>query len=384
MKISFFVSSLGDSDLALKNIQSLNLNGQHETVIISLTKAAQQRVESVQSSSLITKITLPDILQLNSDLFPEGTLNAQQLDTIGQYVQGQKITYAYFGVPSVNNEIPFQLAESLDIPLLMAYEFMFKPDSHCLWKHIPTLSKKSNVNWALPLASAKEDFPVTDERVFITGHLSIDNAYSTNLASSKNTQEVTETLKVSLDKSLTFISSTTQPVEVDASFLDCLLTELKQHPNMQVRLGLHPGIQNFDAYLQEILSIYRKHPEIAAQFKIILPDNLIGRIEAPELTIDEPMFKNAFLRVNINGSEAASASERITQAVPGALLNQAVLEGKPAYSHLGKPYLPRQYFSKSIASFFTADREPARLKKDLGLDEKTTPERYAEIIMRKG
>ncbi|MBA2711301.1 MAG: hypothetical protein H0U57_12000 [Tatlockia sp.] len=323
MKISFFVSSLGDSDLALKNIQSLNLNGQHETVIISLTKAAQQRVESVQSSSLITKITLPDILQLNSDLFPEGTLNAQQLDTIGQYVQGQKITYAYFGVPSVNNEIPFQLAESLDIPLLMAYEFMFKPDSHCLWKHIPTLSKKSNVNWALPLASAKEDFPVTDERVFITGHLSIDNAYSANLASTKNTQEVKETLKVSLDKSLTFISSTTQPVEVDASFLDCLLTELKQHPNMQVRLGLHPGIQNFDAYLQEILSIYRKHPEIAAQFKIILPDNLIGRIEAPELTIDEPMFKNAFLRVNINGSEAASASERITQAVPGALLNQA-------------------------------------------------------------
>ncbi|MBA3535820.1 MAG: hypothetical protein H0T84_04310, partial [Tatlockia sp.] len=174
------------------------------------------------------------------------------------------------------------------------------------------------------------------------------------------------------------------PVEVDAGFLDCLLTELKQHSNIQVRLGLHPGIHNLDAYLQEILFIYRKHSEIAAQFKIILPDTLVGRIKAPELTIDAPMYQNAFLRVNITGSEAASVSERITQAVPGALLNQAVLEGKPAYSHFGKPYLPHQYFSNSIASFFTAERQPVRLKNDLGLDEKTTPERYADIFMSKG
>ena len=69
--------------------------------------------------------------------------------------------------------------------------------------------------------------------------------------------------------------------------------------------------------------------------------------------------------------------------LPGALLNQAVLEGKPAYSHSGKPYLPHQYFSNTIASFFTAQRQPFRSKKDLGLDEQTTPERCADIITRK-
>lgn len=382
MKIVFFVSSVGDTDLALKTIQAIEHNGQHETVIISLTKSAQQRVEAFQSSSLIAKIALPGILQLNSESFPESMLNEQQLDTMGQYIQGQKIDYAYVGVPSINNEIPFQLAKSLDIPSLMAYEFMFKPDNHCLWKHVPTLNKKSNIKWALPLVTAKEDFQVPNENLYITGHLSIDNAYSATLAGSKGPKEVKAALQMSPDKSLVFMSSTTQPVQIDAEFLDCLLTELKEHPNMQVCLGLHPGIQNFDVYLQEILAIYRKHPEIATQFKIILPDNLVARIKAPELTINEPMCQNAFLRVNVTGSEVASAADRVTQAVPGALLNQAVLEGKPTYSHLGKPYLPRQYFSNTIASFFTAERQPLRLKKDLGLDEKTTPERYADIIMR--
>ena len=88
-----------------------------------------------------------------------------------------------------------------------------------------------------------------------------------------------------------------------------------------------------------------------------------------------------FLRVNCTGSEAASAADRIGQAVPGALLNQAVMEGKPTYSHLGKPYLPRSFFSNTIVSFFTAERrQPPRLKEDLGLDGRTAPERVAEII----
>jgi hypothetical protein len=53
-------------------------------------------------------------------------------------------------------------------------------------------------------------------------------------------------------------------------------------------------------------------------------------------------------------------------------LNQAVFEGKPTYIHSGA-YLPPLFFSK-ISSFFSDERQPARLKKDFGVDEKTTPE----------
>ncbi|MBA2657649.1 MAG: hypothetical protein H0U70_11830 [Tatlockia sp.] len=382
MKIAFFVSSIGDTDLALKTINALEHDVRQKTVLISLTKAAEQRVDSFQSSSLVNKISLFEILQSNSDSFYEGLLTKQQINRVGQYIQNKQIDYSYFGVPSVNNEIPFQLAESLNIPVLMAYEFMFKPDNHCLWNHVSSLGQKSNVKWAIPLHTAKEDFQVPDDRLFVTGHLSIDNAYIPSSGSTKSPKELKETLRVSPDKSLAFISSTTQPVEIDSGFLDCLLIELKKHPNMQVRLGLHPGIQNLDVYLTEILTIYRKHPEITDQFKIILPDSIVARIKVPELTINAPVYQNAFLRVNITGNEAASAADRIAQAVPGALLNQAVLEGKPTYSHLGKPYLPRQYFTNTLASFFTAEPQPARLKEDLGLDKKTAPEKYADLILR--
>ncbi|MCL9683967.1 hypothetical protein [Legionella maioricensis] len=92
------------------------------------------------------------------------------------------------------------------------------------------------------------------------------------------------------------------------------------------------------------------------------------------------IFWRFYFNFNINGSEAAFAADRVAQAVPGALLNQAALEGKPAYLHSGKPYLPKQYFSNSISTFFTAPGESARAKEELGLDERTTPERCAKLF----
>ena len=68
--------------------------------------------------------------------------------------------------------------------------------------------------------------------------------------------------------------------------------------------------------------------------------------------------------------------------MPGALLNQGVLEGKPHYSHSGKPYLPCKYFSNSISTFFTAERQQSRSKDELCLDKKTAPERCAEVLLK--
>lgn len=368
MKIAFIVSSNGDTDLALSTIKSIKQMGSHEYVLIPLTKAAQQRI----SSSEFPSKSLPEILHLNPELYPKEKCTPEQLEKIIEFLTNENIHYLYVGVPSVTSEIPFQIAEaSENIPILIAYEFMFKPEPHSLWNYLPILKKKSNIQWALPLAEAKADFGIDDEsKVHVTGHLSIDNAYSPKSAPSKTVEEIRTSLNVAENQSLAFVSSTTQPIPTDVKFLDCLLTELFNHPNMQVRLGLHPGIEDLDAYLDEILAIYKKHMAVSHQFKIILPDNLIARFKAPELTINSPQLHDVFLRVNINGSEASFAAERIAQAVPGALLNQAVLEGKPSYSHSGKPYLPNQYFSNNLHGFFSGTRQPPPLKEALGLDEK--------------
>ncbi|HHF7349302.1 TPA: hypothetical protein ACPSKE_002506 [Legionella feeleii] len=205
MKIVFVVGSVGDTNLALRTIDALSPAGQ-EITLISLTKAAQQQVSSIKTPLSVKTIALPELLQL--DNFVEGLLTQEQLKMVVSHLEKQKVDYAYIGVPSVDNEIPFQLAESVSMPVLMAYEFMFKPDSHCLWKHVPTLSTRSNVKWAVPLSIAKDDFQVPSNQLFVTGHLSIDNAYATsNTSSNKTPQEIRETLDVSKEQSLAFISS---------------------------------------------------------------------------------------------------------------------------------------------------------------------------------
>ncbi|WP_211249731.1 hypothetical protein [Legionella fairfieldensis] len=352
--------------------------GQNETLLIALTKTAEQRISNFQSSSLVLKHTLSEILSVEN--FSVGLCTKDQLDIIIQYIKDKNINYAYFGVPSVSNEIPFQIAEALeDTPILMAYEFMFKPETHCLWEYVPKLKSKPNVHWALPLADAIDDFEIDDvSKVHITGHLSLNNAYSYD--STRNSEEIRERLQVSTSSTLAFVSSTTQPVITDIGFLECLLAELPGHPNVQVRFGLHPGIQDLDSYVSAILAVYERHSSAHEQFKIILPDNLLDRFKRPAFSINHPLLQHAFLRININGADASFAADRVAQAVPGALLNQSVIEGKPSYAHSGKPYLPKRYFSNNLAAFFSETRKTLREKADLGLNGKSVYENYVDII----
>lgn len=63
MKVAFFISSIGDTDLALGTIKTLEEKG-HKALLISLTKAAEQRIANFNSSALIDKKSLCEILNL--------------------------------------------------------------------------------------------------------------------------------------------------------------------------------------------------------------------------------------------------------------------------------------------------------------------------------
>jgi hypothetical protein len=371
MKIAFLVSSAGDTNLALKTIEALEQQAQLETLLIALTKTAQQRIQSFKSTSLTTKMSPPETLPAE-----------EQLSWVKKYIEDENVNYVYLGVPSINDEKPFQMALALEnVPIIVAYEFMFKPEDHCLWQYVDDLKSRSNIQWALPLDSAKNDFDIRDDsKVHITGHLSIDNADTTAPLMSKSPQTIREQLQVPADQSLAFLTSTTQPTLTDTTFLDTLLAELPNHP-VQLRLGLHPDIPNFDDYMRELLAVYKKHPKAKDQFKIILPEQLLIKFQKPALSINDPEFQSLFLRVNVNGNEAAFAADRVAQAVPGALLNQAAFEGKPAW-HAVKAYLPTDYYSNDAPTFFAESRKPTRKRAELALDEKTTAQRYADIILK--
>jgi hypothetical protein len=122
-----------------------------------------------------------------------------------------------------------------------------------------------------------------------------------------------------------------------------------------------------------------RYPDIHKQVKFILPENISKNLD-PSLNLDS----NFILRADIKGDDAASAADRIAQAVPGALLNTGAIKGKPSYFHVksSNPYLPESWFAQNISGFFKAKKTPVHTQEELGLKD-TAPNLLAALMTRK-
>ncbi|MCD6044995.1 MAG: Uncharacterized protein K0R48_158 [Gammaproteobacteria bacterium] len=369
MTIAFFVSSIGDTDLAFETMTALIEKGYtNEFYAIPLSATGQKRSQE--------KAISPQI-----KLLAEPLINSKDIE---DFLNKHSIDRAYVGVPSENQYLPFQVAKELatkDIPCTVAYEFMFSaPQNHCFWTAIPELTS-AKLDYAVSLSAAKKDIlnRNPDAKINIVGHLSIDRAIANNTMGPIETKEK---LEIKANEEFIFISGTTQPINVDSEFALAILNELasNNYPNLQIRFGLHPGIPDKESYLNTLLSMCAKYPHLSAQFKIILSPPIEQQVKS------EDILNNSFIvRVNVSGPEAANAAAKIAQAVPGALLNESVIKGKPSYFHReGEPYLPRDFFSNNIQAFFNATTNNSpHTKKDLDLNDSTTAENMANIMCKK-
>jgi hypothetical protein len=209
------------------------------------------------------------------------------------------------------------------------------------------------------------------------GHLCIDRA-QVQLEFDKG--PVKQRLKVQDEDELIFISGTTQPHQVDNEFLDALLSELcqKNYPYLQIRFGLHPGVADPTLYLQTLLHTCEKYPKAQEQFKIVLTNQMEEKLKDPKLK-DHKFI----LHTECSGAEMSQAANKVAQAVPGALLNESALAGKPSYFHNKStiPYLPEKWFSENISTFFCAKAVAARNIKKLELSE-SVDDAMARFILK--
>ncbi|MBA3662096.1 MAG: hypothetical protein H0W64_10230 [Gammaproteobacteria bacterium] len=377
MSIVFFVSSMGDTDLAKSTITQLIKQKVVDSLfIVPLTQTALKRTEDLIENNAVTRISIDEITQ-QSETLSQDKIEANALRKIMDFINENKIQHACIGVPSINNEIPFQIASELNIPCTIAYEYMFKPEKHAFWNYVDSLASKERCDFAAPLRPAQNDIMTINPaaRVNLIGHLSLDNLPN----DTTNIDAIKKSLLVHEEDELVFLSGTTQPTEIDNQFLDAILKELAtgKHPTLQLRMGLHPGIKDPDDYLKNLLSTCEKYPLTNKQFKIILTDQMETRLTTPLSAM------NFILRNNTSGPNAAQAAAKITQAVPGALLNQAALMGKPCYFHetSTKPYLPERWFSNNISAFFKAQQQSPHSRDELGLKD-SAPAELAKLLTR--
>jgi len=343
MKIAFFVSSVGDTDLAKATISKLIEQHSPESIlVIPLTTTAVDRIKDLKGAP-ISVISI-EVIAKQAGLLTNEQISEQEAEAVKVFLQENHIEHVYIGVPSNNNVIPYQIATRLTIPFTVAYEYMFKPEKHSLWKHV-------------------------------VGHLSLDRVQEvfSDVVKTRNI------LSVDAEQELVIVSGTTQPTEVDKQFLNALLGELStgKYPSIQLRMGVHPGVKNLDDYLQTLLKTCEMYPSTKDQFKIIINSQIAGKLKQP--LVDSPFI----IRADVSGPDAAQAADKITQAVPGALLNEAALKGKPSYFHDKslKPYLPRSWFSGNISAFFTEKPQSPHSKDELGLTD-TAPSLLSKLISK--
>jgi hypothetical protein len=311
---------------------------------------------------MVSRVPLDKITQ-RPEVLLEEKLSHEELETITQFIEENKIERAYIGVPSSNSDVPYQIAHSLKIPFTVAYEYMFK-SKHRFFDYVDSMASQKNCDFAVPLRPAKDDILAINPaaNVYEIGHLTLDQ-----LPPASDTRYIRESLLAGIDDDLVFISGTTQPTEIDNEFLNAILMELStgKYPTLQLRMGIHPGIQNADIYIQTLLQTCQKYPETSSQFKIIMTSKF-------EKKLSEPLPPTPFiLHADVSGPDAAQAADKIAQSVPGALLNSAALRGGPTYFHEQSvvPYLPKAWFSEKISLFFTAKPQQPHSRKEFGLED---------------
>lgn len=351
MNIAFLTSSDGDTNLAVASIHHLLTDSTpHTCHFIPMTQTATARVNMLPRNEAVKVTPYLDIKE-NFDAF----------------LKQHDINHVYIGVPSSDNKEPLALAKTLALPYTIAYEYMFHENNHVFWDDVEALSQSSHCEFAVPLPLASHDVKAhaPNAKVSIVGHLSLDRAMEKkpNLEKIKETRA---TLGLSEEDDYVFASGSSQNLERDKQFLRALLTELQSnpYPNLKIRFGVHPGVSDADLYLANLLQVCDELKPNATQFKIVLNVPFANKLKS---SYDSPYLHE----VKVPGPEAADAADKVTQAVPGALLNEAATLGIPAYFHAleTKIYLPKAWFSSSVSAFFSAKRGEAHQRAELGLND---------------
>lgn len=380
--LAFFVSSAGDTDLALATIDKLNqLNPDRSLFLIPLTDTAAKRTEKV--ADYIYRHTLEEISG-QSEILKGKNISGVALDKIKAFIDENNIHHAYVGVPSaIDDESALQVTKHIDISCTLVYEFMFKPENHVLWQYLAQFGEKKNINFAVPLAPASDDIKkiLPKAKTEAVGHLSIDRALTLDTATEQQIADVKKSLHLDPDDALAFVSGTTQPTNVDIEFIAALLETLNSthYPNLHVRFGIHPGIKDecVNDYFLQLLKVCKCYPKTNAQFKIILTPTFKQRLNI-NFTPEDEFF---IVHSSVSGADAAKAADKLAQAVPGALLNESAIKGKPSYFHLknNSPYLPSAFFEQTIPAFLSAQKQAPQTLDRLQLKEGDVATRLASL-----
>lgn len=395
MSILFISHSVGDSNALIATANaSLKKNPSLKIIVLAIGKSASKQWDS----ELLNNPALKSSLSLEK--IPETLLNKAETSPLDQtefesfktlldlLLEEKKIEKALIGTPSQNKAgLAFQIAkyltQKLDNPIFIYNDYLFKEPEHCFYDLFKanTDNKEwvNKVEFLVTLPAANEEIKKHDSnaQVNLVGHPSIDSALLSS--SSKESFEKTRiraSLEVKEEDCFLFISGS-KNLEEDKFLLASLFNYLKKDPisNVKIGLGLHPGNDNPEKYISEILKLAQQFSPHNKCFKIIVNSEfLIRNKQLCEAN------NNDMVSSELNGNQLAEIADAVASTPPATLFTTAAVRGKFAYYHQAEKdsFLPKNRFfagPQELLYFFnriaTKPEQKPMTRTELGLlDEK--------------
>ncbi len=397
MSILFVSHSTGDTQAMLAVAKRVQQRFAEKLYFFVLGEAAEKVFKQQEQFAYFTlrdmSFSEQEIGQLEN-----GSLSPQQLQKVDKYLKVLSIDRAYIGTPSkLNAAVPFQVAELVSQQLKVGViynDYLYKEVGH-VYENIVRQKKvwQSSFRWALPTAKAQEFFQSinTELKTAAVGHLGIDAVLEAKDGKSDDGDPLRQQLHVSPTQKLLFISGL-KDADIDKALLNDMLAVLHNDNEnifspLEIRIGLHPGTSDMNAYLTSLVSILSRYPKaVTKRVKFVLPDRLQKKVNL------EQFDESFFIKKNISGDQAAKAADSVACGLPATLVTKAALQGKPAFCHDAnkKSFLPEDRFfvgDDKMVSFFRRsvdqlNSEPIS-KSELGVPKKEAVDMMASLLLAK-
>lgn len=387
MSTLFVCHSTGDTNVILDVARELLSNSHDSITILVVGQAAKRKLESLNEGDSLKKSERVNITYLSKIIGEQEMLKSEddklsekQLSLLSEAINKMKISKALIGTPSKNNaQIPFQIAafiaEHLEVGVIFN-DYLFKEQKHIYWNTLTQNDKwQHTYTWCVPLLSTQKELEHTNKDVksAVVGHPSIEACINTP-EQNNSIDAIRKQLGINDETALLFISGT-KDLKADQSLLEEIFQARNEteNKNIQIRFGLHPGINDLDAYMKELTNhVEQDAAELGQYFKFIITDKLLPRVNLKDIN------DSLICKADVNGDNGAAAADGVACSVPATLATKSAITGKPAYYSNAdkKSYLPadRMFVGKSNISHFFKSLSDKTVKGIISKEELNIPD----------
>lgn len=378
--------SAGDTNALIETAQALP--PEVNICILSIGSVAKKTLSNTHLNGNISLAHADDILSGQLGDYEDGAFTVAQLQILQDYFHTLKIDCVLIGTPSKSHATTYlQIAEHFANDPTVVYkailnDYLFEEPGHSYWLKLRLLAESPtellwllNYCWLVPLPEVANRIHRISPQLetSIVGHTIFNHPATIDIA------HIREQLNLQLDEPFLFFSGS-KVARDDLELIQEIFTKMQNpaYQPMKMIIGLHPGMENIAAYLNQLSELIT-NSNLVNKVKYIVSNAILN-----SLGESVPNARDT-IRANLSGNDAAKACNGVASVLPATLANQAYLDGLPVYiaRDIEKAYLFSDY-ENNLESFLSKVARQEKITLNIeGIPEVSIGEAIAQTGLRR-